>query len=201
MRNLAPAQSFSRILYNIRLFFSILLSEEVYLHNWKVQVASKLYQVWFSSFIVDNSRWCNEIRRTCLLLPELLTFNRLHTQQNKFFIVIWDGWWSLAVVTLKYFLFILQNLNWQEDKVEINTMQDVTGKVSLGTHFLSLDIYYSPHCHELWSWKGNVCCQPAKCPSLTEPHEGLALNQRHQGTFSYSLEPTQLPVVNHNKKK
>ena len=30
-------------------------------------------------------------------------------------------------------------------------MQDVTGKVSLGTHFLSLDIYYIPHCHELWA--------------------------------------------------
>ena len=49
-------------------------------------------------------------------------------------------------------------------------MQDVTGKVSLGTHFISLDIYYgvrSPHCHELWAPAslGNVCF-PAKCPSL-----------------------------------
>ena len=52
---------------------------------------------------------------------------------------------------MKDFLFIFQNLNREEDKVQINTMQDVTGKVSLGTHFLSLDIYYIPHCHELWA--------------------------------------------------
>ena len=53
-------------------------------------------------------------------------------------------------VNLKDFLLILQNLNWQKDKVQINTMQDATDKVSLGTHSLSLDIYYIPHCHELW---------------------------------------------------
>ena len=63
------------------------------------------------------------------------------------------------MVTLKDFLFILQNLNRQEDKVQINTMQDVTGKVSLGTHSISLDIYYIPQCHELWAPArlGNVC--------------------------------------------
>ena len=91
------------------------------------------------------------------------------------------------MVNLKYIVFfILQNLNRQADKVQINTMQDVTGKVSLG-HILYLLIFIivrGPHCHELWAPArlGNVCF-PAKCLSLNEPHGGLGLVQ---GTFSAS---------------
>ena len=72
----------------------------------------------------------------------------------------------MLVVTLKDFIFIFQNLNRQEDKVQINTMQDVTGKVSLGTHSISLDIYYIPQSHELWAPATSKCLFSAKCPLI-----------------------------------
>ena len=47
--------------------------------------------------------------------------------------------------SIRNFLYILQKLNSREDKVQINTMQDVACKVRLETYFTSSLIYFIPH--------------------------------------------------------